>query len=378
MTPLLLLGAAVGGAAMYFFDPEQGRRRRTRLQEQGTRVQRRATRVVEQGRRDLANRTTSLRKRALSVFTRRDASDRVLAERVRAKMGRYVAHPGAIEISATRGCVILTGSVLAHEHHDLIAAVAEVPGVQDIYDRLTVFERAEGISELQGGRPRRGERTELMQDNWSPAARLVAGTAGTVLVVNVLRGGIGGLLLGAAGALLLTRAAANKPLRRVTGFSRDGAVDIQKTIRIDAPIGKVYLYLASYENYPRFMRNVRSVTANADGKSHWVVAGPGGTPVEWDSETTQLEMNRLIAWRTTPESAIQHAGSIRLDEAGEGTRVHVRMTYTPPAGVVGHAIAKLLHVDPKTQLDEDMLRLKTLLETGKVPQDAAANETARV
>jgi hypothetical protein len=215
MPPLLLIGAALGGAAMYFFDPEHGRRRRALVADTRTRVQTRVRHVIDSGKRDLSNRAGSVAQRARSVFTRSNAPDRVLAERVRAKMGRYVAHPGSIEVSATRGCVVLTGAILAHEHHDFIDAVADVRGVQDIYDRLTVFERADGISELQGGLPRTGERFELLQENWSPAARLIAGAAGGLQTLNLLRGGLRGLLYGAAGALLLTRAAANKPLKQV-------------------------------------------------------------------------------------------------------------------------------------------------------------------
>jgi uncharacterized membrane protein len=50
------------------------------------------------------------------------------------------------------------------------------------------------------------------------------------------------------------------------------------------------------------------------------------------------------------------------------------MSYTPPAGVVGHAVAKLLGSDPKSQLDQDLMRLKSTLETGKAPRDAAAKQ----
>ena len=213
MPPLLLIGAALGGAAMYFFDPEKGRQRRARIADKRTHVQAQVRDVVFKGRRDLANRAISISGRARSLFGGNEPSNRVLAERVRAKMGRYVAHPGAIDVSATRGCVVLTGSILAHEHQDLIDAIGDVPGVQDIYDRLSVYERAEGISELQGGQTRRG-RKALFQDNWSPAARLVTGAAGTLLSVNLLRGGVRGWLYGAAGAVLLFRAMTNQPLTR--------------------------------------------------------------------------------------------------------------------------------------------------------------------
>jgi hypothetical protein len=40
------------------------------------------------------------------------------------------------------------------------------------------------------------------------------------------------------------------------------------------------------------------------------------------------------------------------------------MTYKPPAGAIGHAVAALFGSDPKTALDEDMVRVKSLLEEG--------------
>src|SRR5687767_13857755 len=114
MPPLLLVGAALGCAAMYLFDPEQGKRRRARIADKSTHVRTRVLRVVDEGKRDLANRAGSVAGRARSLLFRRGPNNRVLAERVRATMGRYVAHPGAIDVSATRGCVVLTGSILGH------------------------------------------------------------------------------------------------------------------------------------------------------------------------------------------------------------------------------------------------------------------------
>ncbi|MGH8626155.1 MAG: hypothetical protein ACREYC_13115 [Gammaproteobacteria bacterium] len=47
------------------------------------------------------------------------------------------------------------------------------------------------------------------------------------------------------------------------------------------------------------------------------------------------------------------------------------MSYNPPAGALGHVVAKIFGADPKTVLDEDLLRMKTFLETGKAAHDAA-------
>ena len=48
------------------------------------------------------------------------------------------------------------------------------------------------------------------------------------------------------------------------------------------------------------------------------------------------------------------------------------MTYNPPGGVAGHAIAALFGADPKSAMDDDLLKLKSLLE-----QSAGGSESER-
>ena len=97
-------------------------------------------------------------------------------------MGRFVSHPGSIGVVVHGGRVVLSGPILAHEVDGLLAAVARVPGVQCVEERLDRHEHPDGISGLQGGRIRPGERSALCQANWSPTARLLVGSAGTALV----------------------------------------------------------------------------------------------------------------------------------------------------------------------------------------------------
>ena len=60
-----------------------------------------------------------------------------------------------------------------------------VPGVQQVENQLEVHHSPAGVSALQGGRPRRGGQFELMQENWSPAARLAVGSFGASLIASV-------------------------------------------------------------------------------------------------------------------------------------------------------------------------------------------------
>jgi uncharacterized membrane protein len=379
MAPLLLFGAAIGGAAMYLFDPDHGRRRRARIRDDVTRAQTDVRDFVDAGTRDLKNRGTVLMGRTRSLMRRHKASDSVLVERVRSKMGRYVGHPGAIEVSALDGEVTLSGSILAHEHGELIDAVQDVPGVKRVHNELSVYETAAGISELQGESRHRGARAELWEGNWAPGPRLLASVGATMIALHALRRhGIMRLVTLTAGSTLFLRAVTNKPLRTLAG--KDGArgIDVQKTIHINAPIEEVYRFLANYENFPTFMRNVRSVQVLPDGRSHWVVAGPLNTPVEWDAFTLRSEPDKLIEWSTVEGSAVEHAGTVRVDSSGDGmTRLHVRMSYNPPAGALGHIVARLFGADPKSEMDEDLMRLKSRLETGKAPHDPAVQSQSQ-
>jgi uncharacterized membrane protein len=47
-----------------------------------------------------------------------------------------------------------------------------------------------------------------------------------------------------------------------------------------------------------------------------------------------------------------------------GTRVLLAISYTPPGGPLGHAVARLMGPDPSSELDEDLMRIKAFLESG--------------
>jgi uncharacterized membrane protein len=149
------------------------------------------------------------------------------------------------------------------------------------------------------------------------------------------------------------------------------AVEVQKTININAPVEQVFEFWRNFENFPRFMSNVRAVRDDGGGRSHWTVAGPAGVPVSWDAEITRLEPDQLIAWKSVPGSAVANAGIIRFDRVEGGTRIDIKLAYNPPAGAIGHGVAWLFGADPKSEIDADLVRMKTMIETGNPPGDAA-------
>jgi uncharacterized membrane protein len=143
---------------------------------------------------------------------------------------------------------------------------------------------------------------------------------------------------------------------------RRRAVDIQKTLYIEAPVEQVYGFWSNYENFPLFMSHVREVEDRGQGRSHWKVSGPGGVPIEWNAVLSQQTPNEVIAWRSETGSMLENSGIIRFSPAGSGTRVDLRFCYHPPAGGAGQAVVELLGSDPRAKLNEDLGRMKALLE----------------
>jgi uncharacterized membrane protein len=148
------------------------------------------------------------------------------------------------------------------------------------------------------------------------------------------------------------------------------AVDVRKEITIRAPVEEVFEFWSHFENFPRFMSHVREVRDLGAGRSHWTVAGPAGTEWRWMAVVTRVEPNEVLAWKSVAGGAVQHAGIITFTENPDrSTTVSVRMSYNPPVGVIGHAVASFFGSDPKSAMDEDLVRLKSLLEEGKATGD---------
>lgn len=363
----------LGAALMYFLDPRNGRRRRALARDQLLHFGRVAGRAQRVAARDMANRASGMLAEATRPLREDGASDGEIAERVRAKLGRYVSHPHAVRVAVTEGRATLSGPILEHEVPELLQCVRHVPGVREIEDRLVAHKEAGRISALQGGVARPGERSELFQDRWAPGTRVMVGALGSGLVFRGMRaGGALGLLSAALGGGLLLRAAANRETASLLGMGRDSAIEVQKTVHLAVPAREIFEFWADFSNFPHFMSRVREVRPLEDGRSQWIVSGPGGVPVEWTAEITRFEPYRCIEWRSGPGSMVRHHGVVKFEEDGAlGTRVGIRLWYVPPAGVLGHAAASLFGADPKSEMDQDLIRMKTLIETGRTPHDAA-------
>lgn len=200
-----LTAAGAGAAIMYMADPHEGARRRARLREAATHANRVAKAVGAVTSRDVRHRMSGAAAHLLAHFIERPAPiGDVLVERVRARLGRLVSHPGAIHVAVTHGTVTLSGPIFEAELEQVLKGVATVPGVIAVENRLEAHTEARHVAGLQGPGP---HRMPSVAEKWrrsTPTARLMATVAGLVLLALAIPPTRVRSAGGAAGVELLT------------------------------------------------------------------------------------------------------------------------------------------------------------------------------
>jgi uncharacterized membrane protein len=220
----------------------------------------------------------------------------------------------------------------------------------------------------------------MYKPNISATGRLVSTFAGAALAAtgyqrsNRALGllGLGLIGRGATGWCPVTAAMErgethyySDPTKRHLGGPR--GVTVEDAIVIYRPISEVYAYWRNLENLPHFMNHLEEVQVLDEHHSRWVAKGPLDVHVQWDAEIISDIPPTLLSWKSTGDSDVVTAGSVRFKAVGDhATEVRVKLQYDPPAGKLGATVAWLLAGDPQHHIAEDLRRFKQILETGEV------------
>ncbi|MEW6301464.1 MAG: SRPBCC family protein [Thermodesulfobacteriota bacterium] len=113
---------------------------------------------------------------------------------------------------------------------------------------------------------------------------------------------------------------------------------LEQSIEVHVPVRTAYNQWTQFEEFPRFMEGVESVTQLDDKRLHWR-ANIGGVVKEWDAEITEQIPDKRIAWRNI--SGTKNAGVVtfhRIDD--HTTRIMLQVDYDPEGIVenVGDAV----------------------------------------
>lgn len=379
-TKWMLLGLSAGVAAGYMAHSELAQKKGAAMAKGAKRLLDKAAHEGKKSLLDSRHRLAGLVAELRTNFKHERPSDRVLEERVRSRMGRVVAHPRRVHAVCDSGTVVLWGQVLEEEISRLIEAVEQISGVVEVIDHLEIAKP----EELPPAEP------NLLQDakdrirlNWSPSKRLLVGAAGAALAAEGWRrrDKLGNALT-VLGAGMMARSTMQIHLRATLALTESApGFELQKTIRINAPISDLFDFWANPENYPEVFSHVARIERLGENLYRWTITGPGGVPIGWEGVITRTIPNTLVEWKSLPGSTIGNFGIVHFDPNYDAsTRINIRMFYRPPAGILGRFMAEMMGADAHQILDQDLKRLKYLFENGDFvnEQKHAKNEEAEL
>jgi uncharacterized membrane protein len=171
----------------------------------------------------------------------------------------------------------------------------------------------------------------------------------------------------------------NAPVKNDSHAATPGDIDVSTSVEINVPAHEVFEFWRALENFPKFMGHVKEVRAVADNRYLWRVAGPVGTEVSWEADVVNLVEDQRISWQSVGDATVKNSGSVEFSPTTTGgTHLKVQLSYSPPLGILGHAVATLLGENPKQQMDQDLQSCKALLEKGYTLADGNVATQASV
>jgi uncharacterized membrane protein len=132
---------------------------------------------------------------------------------------------------------------------------------------------------------------------------------------------------------------------------------LEESIEVEAPVTATYNQWTQFEDFPRFMEGVESVTQLDDKRVHWV-AEVAGKRKEWDAEITRQVPDREIDWVGLGDP--DNRGRIVFEALdGDTSKVTMMLDYDPEGIVeeVGDAVGLV-----KRRVRGDMERFKEFIE----------------
>jgi len=134
--------------------------------------------------------------------------------------------------------------------------------------------------------------------------------------------------------------------------------EVQRHVDVRCPVSTVYNQFTQFEEFPRFMSNVKSVRQLDDRRLHWKIE-IGGVGREFDAEITEQKPDERIAWKSIDGKT--HAGVVTFHRLSDDvTRVNLQMAYDPQ-GFAENAADFLGIIS--AQLQRDLDRFKEFIES---------------
>ena len=99
------------------------------------------------------------------------------------------------------------------------------------------------------------------------------------------------------------------------GIKDEDDVLVGRTVSIYRSRQELYEFWRDFRNLPLFRENIEAVEVSDGDLSHWVVRGPAGADLEWDSRITEDVPGEVIAWRSVEGASVDNSGRVEFRDS---------------------------------------------------------------
>jgi uncharacterized membrane protein len=133
---------------------------------------------------------------------------------------------------------------------------------------------------------------------------------------------------------------------------------VEESIEVNVPVSTAYNQWTQFEEFPKFMDGVESVTQIDDTHLRWA-AEIGGERREWEAEVTEQRPDSKVAWRA--QEGHENSGTVTFEPIdGSRTRVNVVMEHETEG--LTETLGSALGADSR-RVKGDLERFKEFIES---------------
>jgi uncharacterized membrane protein len=144
---------------------------------------------------------------------------------------------------------------------------------------------------------------------------------------------------------------------------------IEQSIEVDVPVRTAYNQWTQFEEFPRFMEGVKSVTQTDDTHLRWL-AEVGGKEHEWLAEITEQRPDERVAWKAIEGHG--NSGVVTFHRRGDNQAAVTVQIEHETEGMM-EALGSALGADSR-RVKADLERFKELVESRGVESGAWRGE----
>jgi len=155
-----------------------------------------------------------------------------------------------------------------------------------------------------------------------------------------------------------------------TSSKVDGRPSLRASITVEKTPADVYAFWRNFDNFPRFVSQIESVSSSDKIRSRWKAKLSNKATIEWDATIVEDAPDQRLVWKLQSPTVRLLVDTVEarfeLAPGGQGTEIHLVLygsQLEKPAATV-----RWLRTLPEGLLFDELHRFKQLVELGEITQ----------